>query len=101
MKFLLERFYSLTAYTRLILLGSLLLAVVCLFLSALYGYLAAGEQYLRYLALSEGLLEASWSSAGSATGSRWTIWGICTGADAFPLPEPWWVLPWASSRSLI
>ena len=60
MKFLLERFDSLTAYTRLILLGSLLLAVVCLFLSALYGYLAAGEQYLRYLALSEGLLEASW-----------------------------------------
>ena len=49
MKFLLEHFYSLTAYTRLILLGSLLLAVVCLFLSALYGYLAAGEQYLRYL----------------------------------------------------
>ena len=38
MKFLLEHFYSLTAYTRLILLGSLLLAVVCLFLSALYGY---------------------------------------------------------------
>ena len=23
------------------------------------------------------------------------------GADAFPLPEPWWVLRWASSRSLI
>lgn len=65
MKFLLERFYSLTAYTRLILLGSLLLAVVCLFLSALYGYLAAGEQYLRYLALSERLLEASWSSLGA------------------------------------
>ena len=43
MKFLLEHFYSLTAYTRLILLGSLLLAVVCLFLSALYGYLAAGN----------------------------------------------------------
>ena len=60
MKFLLERFYSLTAYTRLI-----LLAVVCLFLSALYGYLAAGEQYLRYLALSAGLLEASWSSLGA------------------------------------
>ena len=46
MKFLLEHFYSLTAYTRLILLGSLLLAVVCLF-------------------LSEGLLEASWSTLGA------------------------------------
>ena len=66
MKFLLEHFYSLTAYTRLILLGQPSAGcAVCLFLSALYGYLAAGEQYLRYLALSEGLLEASWSSLGA------------------------------------
>ncbi|MEI3581045.1 MAG: hypothetical protein V8Q30_14270 [Acutalibacteraceae bacterium] len=31
-RFLLKQFFALTAYTRLILLGSLFLAVVCLFL---------------------------------------------------------------------
>ena len=51
MKFLLEHFYSLTAYTRLILLGSLLLAVVCLFLSALYGISPPGKRICAILSL--------------------------------------------------
>lgn len=65
MKTLLNHFYTLTAYTRMVLLGSLFLAVICLFLSALYGYLAPAGDYLRLLALSDGLLEASWSTLGA------------------------------------
>ena len=58
-RFLLRQFFALADYTRTILLGSLFLAVFCLFLAALYRFLAPSGDFLRLMALSECLLEAA------------------------------------------
>ena len=58
-RFLLRQFFSLADYTRTVLLGSLFLAVFCLFLAALYQFLAPSGNFLRLMALSDGLLEAA------------------------------------------
>lgn len=61
-RFLLRQFFALSDYTRTILLGSLFAAVFCLFLAGLYRFLAPSGNFLRLMALSDGLLEAARTS---------------------------------------
>ena len=49
-------------YSRCLLLWSIFLAVVCLFLAALTGYIAPQGNYMRLCSLAQGLGEASYAT---------------------------------------